>query len=252
MHIYLFVLKKNLIFFLFRIFFIYFHVIYSVSVPQSTNKPTNHLNVTWITNDVSFSGRESCCYHTMSTTTTTTRTMMIAFVFDLWCDVAWCLMPDTNIDVAFVRAKSSQMLRIFLFIICHKSSPIRIWQRHSYHLVRWFRPKCSSTSKRICPNVLVLFRMIIMNRHRLPSKLCMVFKLERNDWKCNWKNQKMPRSLTKRSEKRSKERLCGVCACDCECKCKCVCASVCVRVCLCWIQSKAKQKRYRAQKNYHF
>lgn len=90
-----------------------------------------------------------------------------------------------------------QMLQIFLFIICHKSSPIRIWQRHFYHLVRWFRPKCSSTNKRICPNVLVSFHMIIMNQHRRPSKQCMAFKLERNDWKCNWKNQKMPRSLTR-------------------------------------------------------
>lgn len=105
-----------------------------------------------------------------------------------------------GMEMDFRMDLGEQMLQIFLFIICHKSSPIRIWHRHFCHLAQWFRPKCSSTSKRICPNVLVLFHMIITNRHRLLSKQCMAFKLERNDWKCNWKNQKMPRSLTKRCE----------------------------------------------------
>lgn len=95
MNAYIFICSKFFShFFSYVIFFIYFHVIYSVSVPQSTNKPTNHLNVPWITNDVFFSGREFC-YCTTSTTTTTTPTMlmMIAFGFDLLCDVAdvWCL-----------------------------------------------------------------------------------------------------------------------------------------------------------------
>lgn len=87
------------------------------------------------------------------------------------------------------------MEQIYLSIICRKNSPIQIWHRHFYHLAPSYRPKCLSTNKRIYRNVLVLFHMIIMILRRLPLKQCMVFKLERNDWKFNWKNPKMPRSL---------------------------------------------------------
>lgn len=88
-----------------------------------------------------------------------------------------------------------QMEQTFLSIICRKNLPTQIWHRHFYHSAPSYRPKCLSTNKRIYQNVLDLFHMIIMIRHRRPSKQCMVFKLERSDWKFNWKNQKMPRSL---------------------------------------------------------
>lgn len=101
-----------------------------------------------------------------------------------------------------------QMVQICSSTICHKSLLTPIWHQHFCHSVMWYRPRCSSTSKPICPNVSVLCHTIITIRHRQLSKRCMVSKSAPSGWRCNWRNRKMPQSLIREWERwRKGERL---------------------------------------------
>lgn len=90
-----------------------------------------------------------------------------------------------------------QMEQTYLFTICHKNLPTPIWHRPFYRSVTLSQQRCLSISKPICPNALDLCRSITMIQLMLLLRQCMVFKLAQRGWKCSWKSQKMPRSLTR-------------------------------------------------------
>lgn len=103
------------------------------------------------------------------------------------------LFPYKNLSPSALL--KDQMQPTCSYTICHKSLPTPIWRPRSCHLVPSSRPRCSSTSRQIYRNALVLCRTTTTIRHKQPSKQCTVFKLAPRGWKSNWKNRKMPRSL---------------------------------------------------------
>lgn len=128
---------------------------------------------------------------------------MCVFFFSSYSSRLWLVRfvaanantPTIPPPMTCTHLHQDQMELTCSYTICRKNSPTPIWHRHSCRSEMLSQQKCLSTSKPICQSALVLYRSIIMSQRLQPSKPCTDFKLAPRGWRCNWRSQKMPRSL---------------------------------------------------------